>query len=77
MQTVACPRCSGQIWVQDALTNAPCRIDDAQATQALTVRSLRWTCVRCSYQAKPDGMVSWRLGPAAHQKFVAAAKRSR
>jgi len=74
-QTVACPRCAGQVWVRDVVTNASDPLEDPLSTQVLTVRPLRWTCVGCGYQAKPDGMISWRLGPAAHRDFVAAAKR--
>jgi hypothetical protein len=76
LKTVICPRCAGQVWVRDVITGASNPIEDPLETRVLTVRPLRWTCVGCGYQAKPDGMISWRLGPAAHREFVAAAKRS-
>ena len=79
MAVIACPRCSGGVWVRDVLVAAPDPTGDLRPRRTPGLDPLRWTCATCGYQASPRGLVSWRLGgaPLAHERSLAAAERSR
>ncbi len=77
MTTVGCPCCAGDVWVRDMLVPASGPSGERRLTRGSALDDLRWTCVGCGYQAKSDGLLSWRLDglPVCHEEPIAAEAR--